>query len=215
MHWIERTILQTLLRIQIASAKHLIPEGVEANLASHYLRRLMSQGLVYKVDRGKYTLTSEGERFVGEMNSISGKVGKNLKTVIMLYAENSHGSPLLFTWTRQPYLSQITLPHDRVAYETSLEDALKNALIEKLGKEYPATFIASGFVKIYQNKVATSHMSAFLYKVSVDEKAFPFESKNGVASFEYNRADAMKGVDQLISIAQNNIQEVFDTTLQY
>jgi predicted transcriptional regulator len=215
MHWIERQILLTLLRVEIGSAKQLVPNGVEANLASHYVRHLIAMDYIAKIERGKYTLTAEGERFVGEMNSLTGKIGKNLKSVIMLYAEDANGRPLLFQWTRQPYLSQITLPHDRVAYGASLDDALQTALTEKLGGVFPTTFLCSGLVRIMHGDVMTSHMSAFIYKATVDETKFPLESKNGIASFEFDIARAMDGVGQLVAVAQKGSRAMFDVTLRY
>lgn len=215
MHWIERRILQTLLRVDVASAKDLIPSGIEANLASHYLRRLISLHYVTKVMRGKYALTSEGQRYVGEMNSLTGQIGKNLKAVIMLYAEDQNGRPLFFRWSRQPYLGQITLPHDRVAYGDSLEVSLETAMTEKLGAVYPTEFVAAGFVKIVHQESITSHMGAFLYKVTVDDAKFPYESRNGIASFDFHLEDAMQGIEQLLKLIQLPDPKVFDVVLSY
>lgn len=215
MHWIEKSIIKILIRQKTATMKELTPLNVEANLASHYLRHLMLQGYITRVSRGKYELTTAGEKLTGTMNSTTARQAENIKSVIMFYAKNKSGQPLLFTWTRQPYLGSTTLPYDKIAFGVPLEEAVRTAQQEKLDGEYKTEPIASGFVRIMHDNLIVSHMNVHLYNVEIDDVArFPIETRNGSASFDDTVHTKMNGLEELVRIAEQRINS-FDVTLHY
>lgn len=214
MHWIEKAIIKVLLRQRTATMKELTPLNVEANLASYYLRQLMSQSYIIRASRGVYQLTAAGQKLAGTMNSKTANQAENIKSVIMFYAENKLGQPLLFTWSRQPYLDKTTLPYDRIAFGASLDEAITVAQQEKLGSEYKTEYLVSGFIRIMHDDLIISHMNVRVYGVEIDDARLPIETRNGVALFSDAMQTGMEGLEDLVGVIKQRLDS-FDVTLRY
>lgn len=203
MSWIQRHALLVLLRNETARVKELSPVDVPANLFSYHLDGLVTAGFIEKMSRGVYHLTPSGESFVGSMSTETNSIVKDIKTVIMFYGKKDE-KYLLFKWSRQPYLGQITLPHDRVKYGQPLEEALDKAMQDKLGAPMAAQYKTSVMVKIYHDKSLMSHMNALVYAVNVDDIALPFTSRNGeLVLGTVADSTLMHGLDTLIDVIED------------
>lgn len=198
MSWIQRHAMAVLLRGESTRLKDMCPDGVAANLFSYHLDGLMADKYVVKTGRGLYSLSEKGLKLAGTLSTQTLRVTENIKTVIMLYGERS-GEILLFRWSRQPYLGKVTIPYDRMAFGTSLNDGIESALIDKLGEHRPVEFMTSVLVKIVHHGECVSHMNALVYRVNIDDMKFPYKSRNGEAFLgDGETEDVIDGLPQLL-----------------
>lgn len=211
-----------LLRKQEASLKEVRPRDVQANLFAYHFDELVHRRYVEKVDRGKYRLTPEGQRFANTLSSDSGAVVEEIKTVIMLYGKQGD-EYLLFRRSRHPQMNRIGLIPDRIHRDWSLEEALKNALSEKLGSEtIPVTYKKSVLVKIMHEDVIVSHLNALVYEIDMThpELRLPYESKNGTAFIgALSRLavnEVLEGLHHLIRVIESGHFDMMnEVTLRY
>lgn len=216
LSWIQRHIVSVLLRNKAARVKELCPPDVPANQFSYHLEAMTQKGLVEKVARGTYRLTPLGERFIGSVSAATNKPVENIKTVIMLYAKQGD-TYLLFRWSRQPYIGYVTLPHDRMQFGEPLEGAIKKAMDEKLGQQFPAAYKTSMLIKVVRRGTLISHMNARIYGVGIDNlTTFRFTAVNGEAyGVTLKQAvERMSGIDDLIRAIEGEYDGA-ELTLSY
>jgi ADP-ribose pyrophosphatase YjhB (NUDIX family) len=203
MSWIQRHALMVLLRGETARVKDMCPTDVPANLFSYHLDGLVTGKYIIKSERGVYKLTTKGLKLAGAFSTATLRPTENIKTVVMLYGERD-GKVLLFRWSRQPYLGEVTLPYDRMAHGTALSDGVRTALIDKIGSEQPATYMTSLLVKIMHDDELVSHMHALVYQVNCDNITLPFVGRNGEAFFgDMQASDIIDGVGQVVAHLRN------------
>jgi hypothetical protein len=157
------------------------------------------EGLVEKVARGTYTLTPHGEKFVGSFSTKTNRLSENIKTVVMLWVEHD-GRPLLFRWSRQPYMGQATFPYDRMVIGKSLHKGIQDALKDKLGIEKAETeYVASALIRIAKNDMIISHMNALVYRVHTQDLEDGFQARNGQTLWMQSDTEGvMDGIDEFL-----------------
>lgn len=204
LSWIQTYVLVRLLRVQTAPMKTLIPTDVPANQFSYHLKGLIAKGLVSKESRGVYSLTVEGQKIASTFSTSSNSVVKDVKTVILFYAKKKD-QYLLFRWSRQPYLGQVTLPHDRVGFEKSLDDSVVDAAKDKLGQQVPCTYQTTILIKIYSGSVLVSSMTALVFAADISEVSLPLSSRNGEAFLgKLGEQFVVNGLESLIEAIESN-----------
>lgn len=221
MNWIQKHALTILLRSPEASLKQMRPEGVDSNLFSYHIHYLKTNGIIESVTRGQYHLTTKGMHVAGTFNASTGSEAQDVKSVIVLYARRGD-DVLLFKWSRHPYFGYYTLPHDRYNYGISLDDALAEAVQDKLQltvEQAAPTYQKSGMIHIFHDGQQISCMSAHVYKVSPDAIT-ERQTRNGdihwipVASVE-STDTVMRGVSALIEQLETKEVSIFEATLTY
>ena len=221
MNWIQKHALGVLMRADTVSLKQMKPDGVDSNLFSYHIHYLKSNDIIESIARGRYRLTTKGMYVVGKFNVSTGKEAKDAKTVIVLYARRDN-EILLFKWSRHPYFGVMTLPHDRYNFGKSLQEALAEAVNDKLGltiEQATPVYRKSGMIHIYHDSQQISCMSAHVYEVSPQHiKARPL--RNGallwVAGGELAAlTDAAMGLPGLIAQIADTDTHVFEATLSY
>lgn len=214
MSWIQRHALVVLLRSEKARLKDMCPDGVAANLFTYHIEGLVAGKYITKSGRGIYELTNKGLKLAGTLSTVSLRQTENIKTIIMLYGERD-GQVLLFRWSRQPYLGRCTLPYDRLALGTPLDEGIRSALIDKLGVDMPVTFMTSALVRICHQDETISHMNALVYNVDLGNVILPFVSRNGEAFLaDGNTAGVIDGLKEFIEQLRTTT-EPFDTQWHY
>lgn len=212
--WIQKHVLLLLIRNRTARVKDLLPSDVPANQFSYHLDGLVSQGLITKTSRGTYTLTVKGEKLVGTFSTALDKQVENIKTVVMLYAKRNDDY-LLFRWSRQPYLDQITPLYDRMPIGKTLDAGINSALDDKLGAHQHVTFKMSALIKIIHDYEIISHMNALVYEVLLDDVVLPFRSRNGEAiSARLAESGCMNGVAEFFAKLEA-VSEPFESEWYY
>lgn len=176
--WIQRHILLVLIRKPTARSKDLMPPGMPANQFSYHLDGLITYGLVSKISRGVYALTSAGEKTVGMFSTDLNKQVEAIKTVILFYGRCADGY-LLYRWSRQPYFGRVTPPYGHMSRGRSLTEGTDLILKEKLGTVQSVAYKTSALIKIIHEDEIISHMNALIYEVRVDELKLPRVTRNG------------------------------------
>lgn len=197
LSWIQRYALVVLMRHKSARLKQLTPPDVAANLFTYHLDKLIVADVVKKLGRGTYCLTTKGQWLVGKFSTLTEKEEQNIKTVAMVVGKSA-GKYLLFRWSRQPYLGQITPIYDRMPLGKSLATGLESALNDKLGVDVPVKFKASAIITIKHKEQIISHMNAHVYEVEIDDIPLPYVSRNGEAFVGDPSQVAMAGVSDFL-----------------
>ena len=214
LSWIQQYSLMVLVRQEPARVKDLTPRDIPANAFAYHLQGLVSMKLIEKVDRGKYKLTAKGQKLAARISTATNKVSEELRTVIMLYAKKDN-EYLLFRWSRQPYMGEVTLVYDHVSSGQHLENAVKAALLDKLGDEtLPVKFMNSAFIRVETEGEIVSHMHALIYEVDLKSITLPYVSRNGEAFFERIGNNVMDGIQDTVSHLESSKQP-FETTWNY
>lgn len=204
----------TLLRTKAVRLRDLAPTDMPANQFSYHLDKLISEGFVNRASRGMYALTTEGERLAGTFSTDMRSVVKDVKTVIMFYAKKDD-KYLLFRWSRQPYLDQATLPHDRIGFASSLENALAKASLEKLGLELPCEYKMTVLVRICHADVLVSSMTALVVGVDAADISLPFIGRNGEAFLGgLDDSGCMVGLETLVEVIEKGVS-LTEVTMRY
>lgn len=213
-NWIQRHALLVLMRNRSARVKDLSPPDMPASLFSYHLDSLRSAGYIQKSARGVYQLTTQGEAFAGTFSTETLKSVKEIKTVIMFYGKRNDNY-LLFKWSRQPYLGQITLPYDRLSFEYSLEEGLQKAMSDKLGIITETKYKTSIMIKVIHDGITISHMNALIYVVDVDTIPLPLESRNGRLTLQKLKdIEHIVGLDELINSIEH-LEPITEIVLTY
>lgn len=214
LSWIQQYALMVLVRHHAARVKDLTPRDIPANAFAYHLQGLVSMKLIEKIDRGKYKLTAKGQKLAARISTATNTVSEELRTVIMLYAKQGDRY-LLFRWSRQPYMGEVTLVYDHVSSGQHLENAVKLAVLDKLGDEtIAAHFINSAFIRIETEGEVVSHIHALIYEVDLKSVSLPYVSRNGEAFLAHVTEGVMEGVEDTMLCIQNN-KEPFETTWNY
>lgn len=218
MSWIEKQVMTVLLRQESASIKDMRPIDVPANQFSYHLKQLIGQGYIEKRARSDYGLTPAGLQLAGTLSTDTHQQRDNMKTVIILYGRTADGRVCLFEWSRQPYMHQVTLPHDRVGYDNSLEDAIRTACIDKLGKVVDVTYKTNAFIRVTHQQNTVSRMHGLIYQFNPEGITYPQTMRNGrlflVRSEECRRL--MSGMqDFLLKLADTTEPTPFEVELSY
>lgn len=178
LSWIQRHTLLILLRTKSARVKDLIPPGVAANLFSYHLDGLVTKKMIEKTSRGTYDLTTKGQKIAGKFSTATNEFTEDIKAVVMLVGKTGD-KQLLFRWSRQPYLGQVTPLYDRVPFGKDLHEGVASVLYDKLGQSVPVEFLTSALVKIIHEDQVISHMNALVYRIDLTGVDVPFTSRNG------------------------------------
>jgi len=214
--WLQIYALGVLLRQSDATLKDLRPTDVAANLFAYHLDGLIKDGLVCKTERGHYALAPQGLSFAGQLSTLGSRQAENLKTVIVLFARSSTGKILLFRWSRQPYLGEVTLPWDRLHFGGDLAISITTSLKDKLGTVVESHYLTSVILKVTKGDHLISHMNGLVFEIRLDDDALPRTVRNGEAFWgDTTDADIVAGLPELVDyIARHSYQGLREFTLE-
>jgi ADP-ribose pyrophosphatase YjhB (NUDIX family) len=164
MNWIQRSIIGKFLFTKELRLGQLRPRQVESNLFSYHLNLLIKDGLITRVSHGKYVLTPKGQHQAGLISKSSGRLTKQPKIALMIFAKNNHDEYLLFRWKRQPYLDQVSLPYGKLHFGDNPAKAANEELEEKTGLSGRLTFGNDSYVRITTPEIILTHMLVHVYQ---------------------------------------------------
>lgn len=208
------------MRTKTATLRQMRPDGIDSNLFSYHIHYLKTNGIIESVTRGEYQLTANGMYVVGKFNSATGNEAQDVKSVIVLLARRG-SDVLLFRWSRHPYFGQLTLPHDRYNFGMTVQQAVTEAVQDKLHLSYEqaqARYLKSGMIHILHDEQQISCMSAHVYEVNYD--GGPLTTRNGELEWVPvdsvgTQSNAMKGLSELIHQLTSVDIRLFEATLTY
>ena len=133
-HYVQRLIFSELAAAQTVRFSELRPEGVESNLFTYHLQKMVAAGYVEKTGQGEYCLSTEGKKmatsFSFDENNLVSK--PTALSILAVYDRQGRG-PLAYRRKRQPYFEKISLPSGKIHQGELSKTAAARELQEKLG----------------------------------------------------------------------------------
>ena len=117
-HHIGRSIIGYLQTHEFARFSDMRPKGVDTNLFTYHLNRLIKKGFIEKTDSG-YTLSKKGLVYVDRVSYERMKLRSQPKIITMLLVQSSDGNVLLQQRKKQPYINTWTLPYGKIHIDDS------------------------------------------------------------------------------------------------
>lgn len=132
MHWIQRHIVNLLMRHETLRFSDLRADGVESNLFQYHLRHVIRKKLVEKTDTG-YQLAPKGLYYADRYSSELKGERPQPKIITIAVVKNSQGQVLLQQKQRQPWLGDYHLPAGKIHTGEGTSSAATRELYEKTG----------------------------------------------------------------------------------
>lgn len=141
MHYIQRYILDSLVKADILRNRDMRPEKVESNLYQYHLLQLQKQGYIQKVEQG-YTLSNRGLAYADRHSTSLKKSRTQPKIVLILVVENELGEILLVPRQKQPFIGLLNLPSGKLHLDEAVADAVKREYREKVDADDTGVSVA-------------------------------------------------------------------------
>lgn len=130
-HKIQIQIIDYLAFHEIGRFKDLRPKGVDTNLCTYHLGKLVGRGLVDKRIDG-YSLSLEGVAYVENRDNLTSGDMVRPKITILFLVQNSDGDVLLERRTKQPFMNRWMLPFgDIYSSDVTVLDAAQREFKKK------------------------------------------------------------------------------------
>lgn len=135
IHQAQTSILRELLfHPQAGYAKLQQPTGLTSDHFNFHIGRLVDLGLVEKVARGQYMLTTRGKEYANRLDTDNNTVERQPKTAVILAITRQHYGQQQYLFQerlKNPYFGFWGLPSGKIRWgETILEAAAREALEE-------------------------------------------------------------------------------------
>jgi ADP-ribose pyrophosphatase YjhB (NUDIX family) len=108
MHPIKQHILMTLSQHTSLVFGQLCPHEIPSSKGNYHLQKLLEDGYVKKIDKS-YSLTPKGLAHLENHNK-----KESPKVVVMIVIEDSKGRAFLIQHTKQPFISQWSVPQGEI-----------------------------------------------------------------------------------------------------
>ena len=134
-HRIQIQIIDYLVFHEVARFAELRPKGVDTNLCTYHLGKLVSKGIIDKQING-YSLTLAGMAFAENRKSVVMNGSLHSKITVFFLMQNSEGDVLLERRTKQPFMNCWTLPFGEIdSKDESVLDAGRREFKKKFSTE--------------------------------------------------------------------------------
>lgn len=112
--------------------------GYSSDLGGYYIRQLIHDGYIEKVDRGQYQILSKGKRFlVANQSSLTAQPRTRMSVALVV----KQGDKFVVTErTAQPFIGRIEWPTGSVKSGESLTDAANRIALGRLGSPVSLEF---------------------------------------------------------------------------
>jgi len=159
-HVVQKHILSQLLRQKYSRFRDLRPKGIDTNLYSYHLKRLVAEGLVYKTNDG-YSISD-----VAAVTMTAHTARPELAFVI----QNSDGDVLLKQRTAQPFADCYMLPGAKLDIRQSsiMEAAQSHVTHEITDNKVDVKHAGDSYVRIRNNDEILSTQLLHIFRFEVD-----------------------------------------------
>jgi ADP-ribose pyrophosphatase YjhB (NUDIX family) len=148
--------------------------GYSSDLGGYYIRQLMHDGYIEKIDRGQYQILSKGKRFlVANQSSLSAQPQTRMSVALVI----KQGDKFVVTKrTAQPFIGRVEWPTGSVKPGESLPDAASRIAAARLGLSTSLQF--HGFFRridmyeqdVFDDKLFAVHISTLPDTFDVTDK---------------------------------------------
>lgn len=137
IHAVQTSILRELLfRPQAGYAELQKPTGLASDHFNFHMSRLVELGLVEKVARGRYRLTSRGKEYANRLDTDNNTIERQPKSAVIigLTRESNGQTEYLFQQRlKNPYYGFWGLPSGKIRWGESIAEAAAREAMEETG----------------------------------------------------------------------------------
>lgn len=137
IHEAQTSILRALLFLPAASYADLQkPTGLSSDHFNFHIGRLVDLGLVEKVSRGQYRLTSRGKEYANRLDTDNNTIERQPKSAVVfgLTREHNGNTEYLFQQRlKNPYYGFWGLPSGKIRWGESITEAAARESLEETG----------------------------------------------------------------------------------
>lgn len=169
-HPIQLHILEKLSSQKIVRFHQLRPAGIDSNLFTYHLGRLVRAGMIDKHVDG-YSLSAIGLRHVRQPSSVKNNhniVQPNIQLLFVI--QNSNGDILLSKHQQQPFIDTWGLPRGYI-FETniSLQHAAQRTIAEELEvHEVNQEHAGDCYVRVFSKEVLITTTLVHVFRLYID-----------------------------------------------
>lgn len=139
IHLAQISILRELLFVQQAGYAQLQkPTGLTSDHFNFHIARLVELGMVEKVDRGQYRLSTKGKEYANKLDTDRKTIERQPKAAVLLGIERGEGAnkELLFQKrTKNPYYGYLGFPTGKIGWGETIMVTAARELMEETGLE--------------------------------------------------------------------------------
>jgi hypothetical protein len=118
IHQAQTTILRALLFLPAASYADLQkPTGLSSDHFNFHIARLVEIGLVEKVSRGRYYLTSQGKEYANRLDTDNNTIERQPKSAVIIGLTRVHNGEIEYLFQQRlknPYYGFWGLPSGKI-----------------------------------------------------------------------------------------------------
>jgi ADP-ribose pyrophosphatase YjhB (NUDIX family) len=218
MHHLQQHILRQLILSDQLNYAKLKPKGVEGNLFTYHLGKLIAEGLVGKSD-SSYQLSAEGKRYADGLSLKTFEPRAQASIVTLMICRNSYGDYLLFRRRKQPLIGMVGFPYGKVHLGETVLEAAERELKEKTGVAAELSHRGDGYVTIH--KAAEPISQIFFHLILGTSPAGPSRHKTRdgesfwAKPYQVEPQDLIPSVPDLIKALEQSSTSRFFAELKY
>jgi ADP-ribose pyrophosphatase YjhB (NUDIX family) len=153
--------------------------GYSSDLGGYYIRQLIHDGYIEKIDRGQYQILSKGKRFlVANQDTLTSRPQTRMSIALVIKQGDKF---VTIERTAQPFIGRVEWPTGSVKFGESLKDAASRIAIERLGSSIPLQF--HGFfrrIDMYEQDVFDDKLFAVHAGMLPDDYVVTDHNKAGI-----------------------------------
>ncbi len=198
MHFLQKTILDTLRYNPLMTYTHLMPEGIESSHFRYHLKQLMTAGLVEKNAADAYILTDKGQR---EVDYLSDKRTLPIRTPkVITYTLLTHGEVFfLLKKPKEPYRDLYGLIGGKVHFGEDVRAAAQREIFEKVGLPVALPDLC-GVANIVISKGGKVHSDVVAYVHTLELTDLPGDLPPALINTTTHRVQALPLIPDAIPI---------------
>lgn len=212
MHHIQQQILAQLIPRAAARYRDLKPVGMDGNLFTYHLGRLIKDEFILKED-GQYRLSPAGARYAGTLSLATLQPRIQPKIVTLVACQNPAGAWLLYRSRRQPFWNQIGFPYGKIHLGETVLQAASRELLEKTGIAAELWHRGDVYLTIYRDKQLLSQMLTHIFLGRNLHGTLKEESSLGACFWgrlpEQSPEELMPGVTAIAELLQSSNERFF------
>lgn len=139
IHDAQTNILRELLFVREAGYADLQkPTGLSSDHFNFHIGRLVELGLVEKLQRGRYRLTSRGKEYANKLDTDNRTLERQPKVAVLLAVERQtegHRELLFQQRTKNPYYGYWGFPSGKIRWGETIAETAARELAEETGLE--------------------------------------------------------------------------------
>jgi ADP-ribose pyrophosphatase YjhB (NUDIX family) len=175
-HPLQRKVFERLLYESTLHFSELREKNVESNLLTYHLSKMCKAGLIKKVPRQGYSMTTKGRALADRISlkSMQFRLQPKISTMIVVRVRGTQ-TILMYRRQHQPFLGQIGFPSGKVHIGENMYESVGRELKEKAGLEVPLAHQGDAYITLRHDDELLTHFLGHIFYAEVS-KELPLSS---------------------------------------